>query len=42
MKEMDFVNEFKHVIKTWKPLFVPTQILQDLFTKYWTFVVGKK
>ena len=34
MKKIDSINEFKHVIKTWKP------DLKSLFTKHWIFVVS--
>ena len=38
MKEIDSINEFKYVIKTWKPVLMQT--LQSLFTKHWIFVVN--
>ena len=44
MKEIDSINEFKHVIRTWKPDFCSLQpemhTLQSLFTKHWIFVVN--
>ena len=40
MKDIDSINEFKHIIKTWKPIFELMQTLQSLFTKYWIFVAS--
>ena len=43
MKDIDSINEFKHVAKTWKPDLCSCRLcLQSLFTKYWIFVVSKK
>ena len=40
IKEIDSINKFKHVIKTWKSDLCSLQTLQSLFTKYWIYVAS--